>query len=343
MNIKINLFLFFILSLFILTACISDKYQIKNGERNPVFISEFDNNYNGHLFWFAHKDEKGRYLKDTNNKKILFDPEKDTMIFVHGWQGIGIFGWMEHSILENKGVITGPIFAIISLLYNTPTYGATFPNFEKMESSYNYAIFDWQNYNNITKEHENSENLMILEQYLKNPPKKWPSIPKNFSDEIELLSSFIEPDRNIYIVAHSLGSQVVIMGYNMLSEETKRKIKLVVFLDPFTTEHYNYIAKKTGGDIHWLTGLTNQEVKEDLTKILESSGLKDKLIVISSTDIGKSWVEIFAKPLDIRVIEDDYKDLPFDIFYASKSKKYHDEILKWFFWDKKYNKILNLN
>lgn len=340
MNIKIK-FLFLFLFILLLN-CISDKYEIKDNKRDPIFIEEFYNNYNCHLFWFPQKDNKGKFIKDKDNKKLLFDSKKDTMIFIHGWQGVGMFGWMEHSILENRGPITVPIIAIISLLYNIPSYGAALPNFEKMPSGYNFAIFDWQNYNNITKEHENSENLAILEQYLRKNPEKWPSIPENLAKEIELISPYIEPEKYIYLISHSIGNQVVIRAYDLLSFDTKRKIKLLILLDPFITEYYNYLGKKVGTDPHWITGLTSKWLKEDLMRLIERGGLKEKIVVIPTTDIGKSWTDSIAIPLNIKVIDNDYKNFPLNLFYASKTKKYHDEIIKWFFWDKKYYQELGI-
>ncbi|HPO51182.1 MAG TPA: hypothetical protein PLO89_12720, partial [Spirochaetota bacterium] len=119
------------------------------------------------FFWYTQKDKKGRPLKDKDNKPKLFDKEKDTIIFVHGWQGVGIYGWTTHSIMTNPSFFLGPIPVLVSLMYNIPTGGAGIPNFKKQLNKYNVAVFDWQEFNNIAENYETSQNLSRLESNLK--------------------------------------------------------------------------------------------------------------------------------------------------------------------------------
>ena len=326
----------------ILFGCAYDKYRITDNGREPVFISEFHNNYNGHLFWYKQKNDKGRYIKDETGKYRLFDPNKNTIIYIHGWQGVGIFGWLDHSMTEDAGFLIAPITAFISLMYNVPNNGASFPDFKNQLNKYNVAVFDWQNYNNIAKEHENSENLAYLEEYLKKNPIDWPSIPKNLADELELLTEKDDSGRDIYIVAHSLGNQVIIRAYSELSDKAKERIKLIALLDPFTTDHYDYMSKVVPGDHHWLTGLTTPWLKEDLTGVIKSCGIVDKLVVIPSSDIGASWVANYAEPLGIKVINEYPKQIPFNGLYAYKTKTLHNKPLDWFFLEEKYNEELSI-
>ncbi len=321
----------------IMTGCKLDIYQIKDGKRNEKFIPEVFNNNNGHLFWCDQKDEKGRNLKNDTKQNIIFDYDKDTIIFVHGWQGVGFLGWLNHSIVNGPGVIFAPISGLISFMYNLPNNGASFPDFKKKQQTHNVASFDWQNYNNTAKEHENSEDLLYLEENLKKPPFTWPSIPKNLTDEIELLVNNTKYKGTIYIVAHSIGNQVVIRSYSMLSDKAKERVKNVVLLDPFTTVHYQYMSTRVKGDHTWLTGLTSSWIKEDLTSLLQSSGIIEKTIVIPSSDIGVSWVENFAKPLNITVINEYKKEIPVDFSYAGTTKKLHNNVLDWFFLDERYD------
>ncbi|MBP7551994.1 MAG: hypothetical protein KA885_01105 [Spirochaetes bacterium] len=336
-----NRILFIFITL-LLINCSFDKYQIKENNRDPVFISEFNNNYNGHLFWYKQKNDKGRYIKDETGKYRLFDPNKNTIIYIHGWQGVGVFGWLDHSMTEGAGFLIAPITAFISLMYNIPNNGASFPDFKKQLNKYNVAIFDWQNYNNIAKEHENSENLTYIEEYLRQNPIDWPSIPKNLCDELELLVSTDEDGGDIYIAAHSLGNQAIVRAYSMLSDKAKERIKLIALLDPFTTDHYDYMCKVVPGDHHWLTGLTTPWLKEDLTNVIKSSGIIEKLVVIPSSDIGASWVANYAEPLGIKVINEYPEHLPFDGLYAYKTKTLHNKPLDWFFLEEKYNDQLDI-
>jgi len=331
-----------ILSVLLLTGCLFDRYQIKEGERKPEFIPVLFNNNKGHLFWFNLKDEDGKYIIDDNKRKVMFDEERDTIIYVHGWQGVGLLGWTRHTLVTEKPLIAMPFTAIISMMYNVPGLGAAFPTIKQRITDFNFAIFDWQLYNNIASEYENTENLAELEDNLRDNPKDWPLIPENLAKELEFFVKKTNYTKNIILTAHSLGSQVVLRAYEMLSQDVRDKIKLVVFLDPFSSNHFEYMYDKLDKNYKWLTGATNPRVKRELNNLIQNNDIKAKLYVIISTDIGASWVYNFAKPNDLPVIDKDFQDIKFNASYGRLVKKYHEDILDWFFSEKKYDKEVGI-
>ncbi|HOV13632.1 MAG TPA: hypothetical protein PK771_05060 [Spirochaetota bacterium] len=321
----------------IFTSCLFDQYAIKDGKREPKFIPFLFNNFKGHLFWYSHKDKKGRTIRNEKGNPIIFKNDRDSIIYVHGWQGVGIYGWTTHKIMTEPSFLLGPIPVIISLMYNIPNGGAAIPDCKKQLNNYNVAIFDWQEFNNIAENYETSENLPRLEKNLKEPPKDWPNIPENLKNEIEFLIEKNNYSEKIILVAHSIGSQVTLRAYNMLNKKYKNMISKIYFLDPFTTNHFDFMNEKLNmGDNHWITGNTSSWIKDDITNLL-TDDVKSKLTVIISTDIGKSWVKNFANPLNIKTIEDDYKNYPFDGLYAWRTITKHDEVINWFFDKNKYH------
>lgn len=328
------LFLLFVLFLF--PSCLIDQYAIKDGKREPLFIPQFYNNYKGHLFWYTQKDLKGKNLKDEKGKPVIFDKEKETIIFVHGWQGVGIYGWTTHSIMTGPSFFFGPLAILVSWMYNIPTGGAGIPDFKNQLNKYNVATYDWQKFNNIAENYETSQNLSELESNIKKNPVDWINIPEQLRDEIKIMVDNTKYDKKIILVAHSIGTQVTLRAYNMLEPEYKNRISKIFFLDPFTTNHFDYMNEKVGGDNHWMTGNTSKWIKEDITNLLDDD-VKSKLTVIISTDIGKSWVKNFASPLGIKTIEKDFKDFPIDGLYAWRTIRFHDKVMDWFFLDNKYN------
>jgi pimeloyl-ACP methyl ester carboxylesterase len=325
----------------LLTGCVSDIYQIRKGERKQVFIPSYLNNSKGHLFWYAVKDQNGKFVRD-NNKRVLFDKNRNTIIYVHGWQGVGVLGWTNHSLTTRAPLFALPVTALISMMYNVPSNGATFPSHKERITEFNFANFDWQLYNNTESQYENSEDLATLEEYLKKNPYDWPLIPKNLADEIELFVKKTGYEKEIILAAHSIGNQVVLRAYKLLSDETRKKISKIVFLDPFTSDHFDYMNIKTSKDLKWLTGFKNPTIKNELNSLIQSSDIKEKLSVIISTDIGESWVYYFAKPNDLIVIDKDQQQIKLDALYGSRSKKYHELILDWFFSEKRYDKDIGL-
>ncbi|OHD12595.1 MAG: hypothetical protein A2086_16055 [Spirochaetes bacterium GWD1_27_9] len=334
-----NFFLIFLI-FFLFIGCLSDRYEIKDGKREPVLLREFDDNAKGHLFWSSLKDQNGKYIKE-NKKEILFDSTRDTFIYVHGWQGVGYFGWTTHSIMTGPGFFLGPIAIMISMMYNVPGGGAMIAEFKKRQADFNTSVFDWQEYNSIADDYETSQNLPLLEKNLKENPKDWPLLPKNLSDEIELFVTETNYQKDIYLVCHSLGNQVVIRAYNMMPKKVQERIKLIVLLDPFTTNYYNYMSKKLNVDTDWIAGSTNGWVKDELIDLIKKNELKDKLVVIPSSDIGKNWVDDIATPLELKVI-DNTKEVPVDGFYALRTKILHDKIVDKFFIEGKFDEELGI-
>jgi pimeloyl-ACP methyl ester carboxylesterase len=330
-----------LLALF-LVSCVVDRFQIVDGSRNPVFIPMVWNNNKGHLFWYYNTDVKGKILKSKNNKKVIFDKGRDTMIFVHGWQGNGSLGWTQHSIMTGPMRFLGPVAALISIMYNVPGRGATMPDVQSRLSEYNVAIFDWQQYNNTAGDYETSQNLSQLEQNLKEPPKNWPDIPENLAEEIELIIAETGYDRQIILTAHSFGNQVVTRAYNMLSEQAKARIKVVVFLDPFTTNYFDYMNKKVAADYHWLTGATTPWIKDDLTQVLKKSEIIEKTVLVYSSDIGKAWDVYFAKPLNIRSYDDNFVEYRLWQNYGWRTVKKHDDVIDSVWTKKKFDQKLGI-
>jgi pimeloyl-ACP methyl ester carboxylesterase len=224
-------------------------------------------------------------------------------------------------------------------MYNLPDNGAIFPNEKKTVKDFNFAIFDWQNYNSIDFDFETSENLPLLENYLKSGYKNRPMMPQNLRDELILFVNKSDYRKDITIVAHSIGNQVIIRAYNMLPENIKERIKYIVLLDPFTTNYYDYIFKKAHANYKWLSGSTNPDIKNDLTKLLAEGDINGKLYVIVTTDIGKSWYENFSLPFNIITIEDNYQDIPLNSKFPYKIKKYHNGTVNDYFYEGKYDGI----
>jgi pimeloyl-ACP methyl ester carboxylesterase len=329
-----------IIFIFLISGCITDRYTIKDNNRSEVFIPETRDNYSAHLFWYYNRDENGKFIK-VNNKKLLFDSKRDTFIFIHGWRGVGNLGWTNHSVMNGPAMIFPPAAMLISFLYNIPDNGAVFPDEKETIKNYNYAVFDWQKYNSIEFDFETSENLPILENNLKTSAIDRPLIPENLAKEIELFVTKTNYEKNIILAAHSLGNQVVLRAYDMLSDNVKEKVKSVILLDPFTTNYYQYLFDKVHANFEWLSGHVNPDIKNDLTTLIEKSGIKEKLYVIVATDVGKSWAENIAYPLNIVTIENKYKELPLDSSYPYKVKKAHNGVVDKFFFDMEYNDIFN--
>jgi pimeloyl-ACP methyl ester carboxylesterase len=328
--------------LFSITGCLVDRYQIRDGMRNPVFLPMINNNYKGHLFWYYNRDSNGKVRKSDNNKKVIFDKNRDTIIFVHGWQGNGSLGWTQHSLVSGPMRMLGPVTAMISMMYNVPGRGATMPDVKRRTDDYNIAIFDWQSYNNIDGDSETSQNLTILESNLKNPPDNWPDIPENLAQELELFINETGYNRQVILVAHSFGNQVVTRAYNKLSEKAKARVRLIAYLDPFTTNYFDYMGAKMSTDYHWITGATSSWIKDDLTEIMKDSDMIRKTVLIYSSDIGKAWDEYFASPLEIRSYDDEYEELKLWQNYGWKTMKKHEDIVGNVFYYKKFDQILGI-